>query len=121
MIAIARRFLPGLRLSVLCVPLALIASCVSGVPVIIENGSSQPLTSVIVSGAGFKETIGAIAPGATETLYVRPKSETTIRVSFVVDEQRYSGESERVENDTVNRIDVKVSADLLISVGTNVR
>jgi hypothetical protein len=115
------RFRSGLRLATVLAPLLLVAGCVSGVPVNIENGSGKPLTSVIVSGAGFKETIGAIAPGATETIYVRPSGETTVRVSFVIDDQRYSGESEPVENDTVNRIDAKVGPDLLISIGTNSR
>lgn len=119
--AIATKFWSGLRRKTLLAPLLLIAGCVSGVPVSIENGSGKPLTSVVVSGAGFKETIGVIAPGATETIYVRPNKETTVRVSFVIDDQRYSGESEAVENDTVNRIDAKVNADLQITIGTNSR
>jgi hypothetical protein len=119
--ATAVGFWSRLRLAPVVAALLCIAGCVSGVPVSIENGSGKPLTSVVVSGAGFKETIGVIAPGATETIYVRPNKETTVRVSFVIDEQRYSGESEAVENDTVNRIDAKINADLQISIGTNSR
>jgi hypothetical protein len=99
----------------------LLAGCVSGVPVSIENGSDRPLSRVTVSGSGFSESIASIAPGATETLYVRPKGETAVRVEFDVDGQRYSSQSEAIANDNVNRIDVKVGAGLEIAVDTGLR
>lgn len=98
-----------------------LAGCVSGVPVSIANGSDKTLSNVVVSGAGFRESVGTVAAGATETVWVRPRGETPVTVMFVVDEQRYSGQSEPVENDTVNRIDIKVSSDLQVIVETGIR
>jgi len=37
---------------------ALLAGCISGVPVSIDNQSSSDLTEVVVSGKGFSESVG---------------------------------------------------------------
>jgi PBP1b-binding outer membrane lipoprotein LpoB len=120
-VPIPQRSLRARRRAVLAVAVALLAGCVSGVPVSVENDSDKVLNNVVVAGKGFRESVGTIAAGATETVWVRPREETQITVTFVVDEQRYSGASDPIENDTINRIDVKVAPDLHVFVATNLR
>ena len=111
------------RLSIaLLVPALLLAGCVSGVPVSVTNGSSVPLTHVTVTGKGVSESMGTIAAGATETINVRPRTATTIRVAFEADGQRVSVTTENeIENDTVNTVKVMVGADRSATIATPLR
>lgn len=102
----------------------LLAGCISGVPVSIANGSDKPLENVVVSGEGFRESVGTIRPGNTETVFVRPRHETIVRISFDVGGQDYSARSSddsMIENDDVNRVDVKVGADFSVAVNVDLR
>jgi hypothetical protein len=115
----ARRFLSALRAGVLLAAVAFLAGCISGVPVIIENRSDKPIEHVVVSGIGFKESVGTVAAGATETVTVRPRSETGVTVAFEVDGQRYSAQSaedDTIENDDINRVEIRVDEDLTTTV-----
>jgi len=101
---------------------ALLAGCISGVPVSIENQSSSDLTEVVVSGKGFSESVGTVHAGRSELFHIRPKGETQVKVAFVVDGQRYTGMLEgTIENDNVNTIKATVSADFSISIVAEVR
>jgi uncharacterized protein YggE len=100
----------------------LLAGCVSGVPVSVTNHSASELRQVTVSGTGFSERIGTIAAGATETVRVRPRAETAVKVAFEVDGERYSAITEgEIENDDVNTVAVTVADDLSISMETQLR
>jgi hypothetical protein len=114
-----RRFLSAARMAALLGAIVLLAGCISGVPVIIENKSDKTLEHVVVTGIGFKENVGTIAPGATETVTVRPRSETGVAIAFEVDGQNYSAQSPEdgtIENDDVNRVEVLVDEDLTTTV-----
>ena len=101
---------------------AFLSGCISGVPVSVENQSSSDLTEVVVSGKSFSESIGTIRAGRRELVHIRPRSETQVKVAFVVDGQRYSGTLEgTIEKDNVNSVKATVSADFSISVVAELR
>jgi len=101
---------------------ALLSGCISGVPVSIENQSSSDLSEVVVSGKGFSETVGTVRAGGSELVHIHPRTETTVKIAFAVDGQRYSGTLDgTIENDNVNTIKATVSADFSTSVTAELR
>jgi len=100
----------------------LLSGCISGVPVTITNNSASLLTQVTVSGKDFSESAGSIQPGGTETIRVRPRRETGVKVAFEANGQHYGSSTETtIENDTVNTVAVTVAEDLSISIDMIVR
>jgi hypothetical protein len=101
---------------------AFLGGCVSGVPVSVTNQSTTALHQVVISGKGFSEQVGSIAAGATETIRIRPREETTVKVAFEADERRYSAATETaIENNDLYIVVVNVSADFTISIETPLR
>ena len=111
-----------LRLFVFAVPTLLLAGCISGVPVSVTNHSSAELTHVTVTGKGISEDVGRIAAGATETIRVRPREATTIKVAFEAAGHRYSATTEgEIENDDVNVIVATFGEDMSLSIEARLR
>ena len=101
---------------------ALLSGCVSSVPVTIANNSQAQLANVVVSGSGFSESVGSIAAGGRATAHVRPSGETTVKVAFDVDRQRYSAVTgDRIANDGANVVEATVDADFTITLETPAR
>lgn len=100
---------------------ALLSGCVSGVSVTITNRSASDLEHVVVSGRGFSEDVGTVAAGGAETLSVRPRGESGVKISFEADGQRYSAENGYIEDDVLYRVLVTVDPDFSITIDTNVR
>ena len=110
------------RLFITMVGAALMSGCMSGVPVSIENQSASDLTNVVVSGKGFSESVGTIRAGARETVHVRPKGESGIKVTFEADGQRYHGiEDGYIENDDLYTVKITVDASFSVAIETNLR
>jgi len=100
----------------------LLSGCVSSVPVTIANNSQAQLVNVVVSGAGFSESVGSIAAGGRASAHVRPPEETQIKVAFDADGQRYSAiTQERIANDGANMVEATVDADFTITIETPAR
>ena len=100
----------------------LLAGCVSGVPVSVTNHSSSALTHVTVSGKGFSENVGKIAAGATETINVRPREATRIKVAFEAAGRNYSATTDAdIENDTVNVVVATFGDDTSLTIETRLR
>lgn len=100
----------------------LLAGCVSGVPVSVTNHAAEPLTRVTVSGTGFSASMGKVSPGATETINIRPRSATKVRVTFEAGGQRYAATTEQeIENDTINTVKLVVHADFSLAIETPLR
>lgn len=113
---------PRLRLLALALPALLLAGCVSGVPVSVTNHSSAELTHVTVAGKGFSENVGRIAAGATETIRVRPRVATSIKVAFEAAGHHYSATTEgEIENDDVNVIVATFGEDMSLAIETRLR
>lgn len=106
----------------LVVAALLLAGCVSGVPVAVSNKSTAQLEHVVVSGEGFSVKVGSVAPGATETVRIRPRGETSVKVTFQLGGQRYSAITEgTIANDDVNTVEAVVNEDLSITLTTPLR
>ena len=60
-----------------------LAGCSGSTPLSVENRSGVLLKSVVVSGSGFTQAMGNIAPGATATAKIRPRGESGLALSFV--------------------------------------
>ena len=66
----------------LVLALALLGGCSDSTRVSVENRSGLLLQSVVVSGSGFEQSIGDLAPGATVKTEVRPTGESGLGISF---------------------------------------
>ena len=66
----------------LLVALSALVGCSDGTPVTITNRSAVPLDNVVIFGAGFRETVGHIAPAQSVSVRVKPKGETGLGISF---------------------------------------
>lgn len=59
-----------------------LVGCSGATPVTVTNHSTAVLEQVVVTGSGFREPLGTIAPGGTGTAEIRPKGESGIAISF---------------------------------------
>lgn len=59
-------------------------SCSRHPRVTVVNASADPLTDLVLSGSGFSEPLGSLAPGEQKTVEVRPSADTGLAVSFEV-------------------------------------
>jgi hypothetical protein len=107
------------RYSAVIAAAALLCGCVAGVPVSVVNHSQAQLTSVVVSGSGFSETISSIAAGDRATVHVRARDEAPIKVTFEVEGQRYSATSSESLVNGASAVEATVDADFTISIETN--
>ena len=107
------------RAAVLALLLALLQGCASGQPVKVMNKSATPLVNVVVSGEGFSEKFGTIPPGGAETLRIRPRGETGLRIEFEVDGRRYTSSHPALEEDHLERAEITIQADHSISIEFN--
>jgi hypothetical protein len=73
-----------MKKNLLCCILAamLTVACSHGAQLIVINQSNLPLTEVLVSGSGFSEPVGAIAPHAERRLLIRPRGESELQIRF---------------------------------------
>jgi hypothetical protein len=65
--------------AVLCV---LLLGCSRGTQLIVMNQSDVPLRDVLVSGSGFSEQVGTIAPHGQAKLFIHPRGESGLQVRF---------------------------------------
>ena len=71
-----------MRSLLLIVTLALLGGCSDSTPVSIENRSGVLIQSVVVSGSGFKRSVGDLPPGAIVKTQVKPSGESGLDISF---------------------------------------
>lgn len=57
-------------------------SCSRHPRVTVMNASADPLTNLVLSGSGFSEPLGSLAPGEQKTVEVRPSGDTGLAVTF---------------------------------------
>jgi hypothetical protein len=57
-------------------------SCSRHPRVTVMNASGYPLTNLVLSGSGFSEPLGSLAPGEQKTVEVRPSADTALAVGF---------------------------------------
>jgi len=59
-----------------------LGGCSSATPIAITNNALAPIEDVSISGSGFSQTIGSIAPGRTSTTNVQPTADSGLVLSF---------------------------------------
>ena len=77
-------------LPLLVVLLGLAACETTSTSLSVTNRAAVPLEQVTVSGPGFQQSLGAIAPGGTATVEVRPSGESGVGISFIAGDQSVS-------------------------------
>jgi hypothetical protein len=91
--------------------------CSQGNRLVVINESNSPLHDVLVSGSGFSERIGTIAPHGEARLVVRPRGESGLQIQFNVDGKPVSlGPEGYFEGTGGYLITATVSRDLGLSV-----
>jgi len=71
------------------VAILLLAGCSGGSRVTVSNASSAKLDSLVVSGTGFSKSLGVLEPGAKRDVRIRPKGESSLRVTFIANGASY--------------------------------
>lgn len=99
-----------------------VVGCSRAPVVLVRNQSSQVLSNVVVSGAGFSERLGILPPGGEQTLRVRPQGDSGLRLAFeaggrLVD----SGGQGYFEAGGGYRVTVIVGTNLAVSVTEELR
>ena len=95
------------------------AGCSRAPQITISNLSDVTLSNVLVSGSGFSERIGNIAPRADFKLTVHPVGDSGIRVAFDASGQHIdSGEQDYIEPSGGYRASVVVGPDLKVSASS---
>ena len=57
-------------------------SCSRHPRVTVVNASAEPLANLLVSGSGFSEPLGTLAPGEKKTVEVTPSADTGLSLTF---------------------------------------
>lgn len=57
-------------------------SCSRHPRVTVVNASADPLAHLVISGSGFSESLGPLAPGEQKTVEVRPSADTGLALTF---------------------------------------
>ena len=107
------------RLVALGIVLALLQGCTSGDPVKVMNNSPTELTNVVVSGNGFSQSFGTIPAGGAETMRVRARGESGLRIVFEANGHSYSSAREALQEDHLERAEITVNADYSIAIEFN--
>jgi len=109
--------------TVITLALILAAAGCSQAPVItLTNQSSQTVSNVVVSGAGFSEQIDSIPAGAQHELAIHPTGESGLRVAFDAGTQHVdSGEQGYSESGGGYRVSAIISTNLDVSVSSDLR
>ena len=92
-------------------------ACAPGNRLVVVNESDSPLHDVVVSGSGFSDRIGTIAPHARVRLVVRPQGESGLHMQFNVDGKAVSfGPDGYFEGSGGYLITATVSRDFAVNV-----
>ena len=97
----------------------LLQGCGTGDPVKVMNNSPTELKNVVVSGNGFSQSFGTIPAGGAETLRVRARGESGLRIVFEANGRSYSSAREALQEDHLERAEITVSADYSIAIEFN--
>jgi hypothetical protein len=72
-----------MKKNLLCCIVAMVTvSCSHGAQLVVINQSNLALTEVLVSGSGFSEQVGTIAPHGERRLLIRPSGESELQIRF---------------------------------------
>lgn len=95
------------------------SGCSRGPGVTITNHSILTLSNVVVSGSGFSERIGNIAPGTQHRLTVHPQGESGLRVEFDADGRHIDSGQQGYFEAGGYRVTATVSTNLSVAVSSD--
>jgi hypothetical protein len=97
----------------------LITACSRQPVVTVINASAAPLESLTVSGNGFSERLGALAPGKTLSVVVSPKGETGLRLEIDVNGAHHAPPADGyLEGNSRYQVKAAVKPDFSVEVGS---
>ncbi len=109
-------------LVMLLAAVVMVPGCSRAPVITIANQSSVTLSNLVVSGSGFSDRVGEIAPGRQRKLTVCPSGESGVRVVFDAGSQHIdTGEQDYFEAGGGYRVAVTVQPDLKVSVSSDLR
>jgi hypothetical protein len=113
-----------MRISIHIVVAAFLAvvGCSRAPVITVTNQSALTLSNAVVSGSGFLERVGTIAPGGEHRLKVRPRGESGVRVVFDAGTQHVdSGEQGYIEAGGGYRVTATVRTNLSVLISDDMR
>ncbi len=85
--------------------------------IIFANQSRDGLNNVTLSGTGFEKVIDWIPPKTTRIIKVKPKSESSLKLSFIVNDEFYLYDDlSYMESYGGYRIEITVTPELEIKI-----
>lgn len=78
---------PGAKAATIALA-CLAAACSSEPRIVVVNAGGLPLEAVVVSGSGFEQALGDLAPGARVATRVHPAGDSGLSIAFVRDGAR---------------------------------
>lgn len=83
----------------------------------VTNASESHISQVVISGSGFNESLGDLAPGSSTTRSVRCAGESGLELSFSKAGKSYSRDDlAYIESCGGYRVDLTVKADTSVAV-----
>jgi hypothetical protein len=105
-------------------PLLLLAtvSCSRHPRVTVVNESTDPLANLLVSGSGFSEPLGTLAPGEKKTVEVTPSADTGLSLEFEAKGAKHAPPADGYfEASGLYRVTATVRPDFSVKVESEIR
>ncbi len=97
-------------------------SCSRHPRVTVVNASADPLTDLVLSGSGFSEPLGSLAPGEKKTVEVRPSADTGLTVTFEAKGTTHAPPADGYfEASRLYRVTATVRPDFSVKVESEIR
>ena len=95
---------------------AMVTGCLRHPQVTVRNQSASPLSNLVVSGSGFSQNLGALAPGGQTHTRVSPSGDSSLHVAFDAGGKHHSVEAGYFEDSPHYRVTATVAADFSVKV-----
>ena len=97
-------------------------SCSRHPRVTVVNASADPLTDLVLSGSGFSELLGSLAPGEQKTVEVRPSADTGLALNFEAKSTTHTPPADGYfEASGLYRVRATVQPDFSVKVESEIR
>jgi hypothetical protein len=97
-------------------------SCSRHPRVTVVNESTDPLANLVISGSGFSEPLGTLAPGEKTTVEVRPSADTGLALEFEAKGAKHAPPADGYfEASGLYRVKATVRPDFSVKVESELR
>lgn len=101
--------------------LAALGGCARQPRLTVLNQSSAPLSNLVVSGSGFSETLGALAPGEKVRIGVSPSGDSALRFEFDAGGKHHSSAPDcYFEGSPLYRVTATIGPDFTVKVDVGI-